>query len=694
MHGRKAPRLLAALITMLALSLAAGSPALAAPGVVQDLDGCRDNTLAANDDGSTDLVPLGFTANLFDAAHTEAYVNNNGNITFDSALGEFTPFDFRETGQEIIAPFFADVDTRGAGSGLVHYGSVADFGGADAFCVIWDNVGYYNSHADKLNRFQLLLIDRGTAGVDVIFNYDAITWETGDASSGANGFGGTSGAAGYAAGDGDSAHALMFNGSFVNGGLLDSNAATSLAGHSTAGQPAGRWVFQLRQGAPTGGRLFGDVTTPGGDIAEQAPVEMCRDGGACVTRLTNAAGRYSASNLPAGSYDVTAYPGPGQANGTTTIQDVNVGGPGTEVEQDIELGDPPQAPPDGTEITNIGVNGDGIPVAYWNDPLQLSTQGCAGGAATYRLVLGGAVVRQGGMAEGPAGTYTATIAPLFPNSGDGEIEIDIVCPGAGGTEETDFGIYIDPSGVVRDTHGTLLEGVTVTLLRSAAPEGPFFPVPDGSAIMSPSNRVNPDLSRSDGRFGWDVVAGYYVVLATRDGCVSAADRSQAAATSGVLTIPPPVTNLDLRLFCGEAGPPDTTTQQQQQQQASGGQTPAIVTTTAGASIPVARKLAAIASARLLNGRTLAVKVACAASASQACAGVVKAKIGKKAVGKKRYKGVKAGKRRTVKLALNSRGRALVKKVKPGRKVKFVITVTVKDAAGQGVTVKRTISVRR
>ena len=47
--------------------------------------------------------------------------------------------------------------------------------------------------------------------------------------------------------------------------------------------------------------------------------------------------------------------------------------------------------------------------------------------------------------------------------------------------------------------------------------------------MSPSNRENPDFSRSDGRFGWDVVAGYYVVTAERDGCVSAADRVAAEA---------------------------------------------------------------------------------------------------------------------------------------------------------------------
>ena len=88
----------------------------------------------------------------------------------------------------------------------------------------------------------------------------------------------------------------------------------------------------------------------------------------------------------------------------------------------------------------------------------------------------------------------------------------------------EFGIYIDPSGVVRDMAGTRSRARTVTLFRSASAAGPFFPVPDGSAVMSPANRSNPDTSTgSDGRFGWDVVAGFYVVTASRDGCVSAAD---------------------------------------------------------------------------------------------------------------------------------------------------------------------------
>ena len=70
--------------------------------------------------------------------------------------------------------------------------------------VTWDAVGYYNSHADKLNSFQLVLrgpdydvpVGEGAIG----FFYKTMEWETGDASSGSGGFGGTPAAVGF--GDG------------------------------------------------------------------------------------------------------------------------------------------------------------------------------------------------------------------------------------------------------------------------------------------------------------------------------------------------------------------------------------------------------------------------------------------------------------------------------------------------------------
>ncbi|HYF65187.1 MAG TPA: cellulose binding domain-containing protein, partial [Herpetosiphonaceae bacterium] len=110
-------------------------------------------------------------------------------------------------------------------------------------------------------------------------------------------------------------------------------------------------------------------------------------------------------------------------------------------------------------------------------------------------------------------------------------------------------VYIDPSGLVRTPEGTGIPGVTMTLFRSDSPNGPFVQVPNGSAIMAPYNRNNPDKTGTMGNFGWDVIAGYYKVRAEKAGCVSAANPGQSFVETHVMTIPPPVTDLDLRLSC-------------------------------------------------------------------------------------------------------------------------------------------------
>jgi hypothetical protein len=82
------------------------------PGLPAIRPGFNASTLAANDDASSDLVPFGFTANFFGATFSSGFVNNNGNLTLDLPLFQFTPFGLTATDRSIIAPFFADVDTR------------------------------------------------------------------------------------------------------------------------------------------------------------------------------------------------------------------------------------------------------------------------------------------------------------------------------------------------------------------------------------------------------------------------------------------------------------------------------------------------------------------------------------------------------------------------------------------------------
>ncbi len=218
--------------------------------------GFTTTSLAANDDGSTGVINTGISFNFFGVAGPNLFVNNNGNVTFTGPLSTFTPFGLLTASSPIIAPFFADVDTRGAGSSLVTFGTSTVDGHA-AFGVNWVDVGYFPSAADKLNSFQLVLIDRSDIGpgdFDFEFNYDQIEWETGSASGGTNGFGGSSARVGWTNGG---ATDFELTGSGVNGAFLDSGA-NALIDNRLNSNVDGRYVFQVRNGVvvntPEGGQ--------------------------------------------------------------------------------------------------------------------------------------------------------------------------------------------------------------------------------------------------------------------------------------------------------------------------------------------------------------------------------------------------------------------------------------------------------
>ena len=235
-------------LTMGALLSLSTAPAFA--GVVAP--GFATSTFPANDDGATGSVDLGFSANYFGTTYSSAFVSNNGYITFSSGQGTYTPSGLGAdySGQPIIAPFFADVDTRGAGSGLTSYGT-GTYNGHAAFGATWPLVGYYGSHTDLLNTFQVLLTDRSDTGAgnfDIYFNYDQIQWETGDASGGIHGFGGTPAAVGFNAGAaGNPAGTYYeFPGSRVTRSFEDGQALSLVAG--TNDGVTGQYLFTVRNG--------------------------------------------------------------------------------------------------------------------------------------------------------------------------------------------------------------------------------------------------------------------------------------------------------------------------------------------------------------------------------------------------------------------------------------------------------------
>ena len=96
-------------------------------------------------------------------------VNNNGDISFTTPVSTFTPEAFPLSGNlQLIAPYWADVDTRGTGS--VWYRETTDtqllarardeiraafinqasFNPTSLFIATWDHVGYYSRRTDKV----------------------------------------------------------------------------------------------------------------------------------------------------------------------------------------------------------------------------------------------------------------------------------------------------------------------------------------------------------------------------------------------------------------------------------------------------------------------------------------------------------------------------------------------------------------
>jgi MYXO-CTERM domain-containing protein len=176
-----------------------------------------------NDDQSSALIDIGMDFCFYEQHHTSLYINNNGNITFDGPVSTFSSVGFPNTFRPMIAPFWADVDTRAGATStstnLVWHKSIDtnNDGSPDQFVVTWDGVGFYYQNNSLLNTFQLILSSNengfGT-GLNAAFSYGSMNWTTGDASNGSGGFGGVPATVGINKGDGTTSDQI---GRFDNG---------------------------------------------------------------------------------------------------------------------------------------------------------------------------------------------------------------------------------------------------------------------------------------------------------------------------------------------------------------------------------------------------------------------------------------------------------------------------------------------
>jgi hypothetical protein len=328
----------------------------------------------------------------------------------------------------------------------------------------------------------------------------------------------------------DASDSVLDSNVFIGGGTVVASGHT-LSGH----------IYENDNTHPLGGAFVEACQAPDDTVCRVT--ESTPDGAYHFFNLPDGHDWDLSANPPDGSDDTPGYAGPVHVDGA------DVGG------QDIILEGPAPLPAGASvDSPDFGNQTSGVPTVHWEESWSVTIHGCAGGNGTATVHVNDDGYEQTvNLVEGPAGTYTATFDPVFPHHGDASVSATLSCGTTVG-----FDMYIDPSGVVKDTNGNPISGATVTLFRSDDPGGPFVQVPDGSAIMSPSNRNNPDTTDANGHFGWDVVAGYYKVRAQKNGCTSHTGSTDYAETA-VLTIPPPVTDLELILNCsGDTTAPTVT----------------------------------------------------------------------------------------------------------------------------------------
>ncbi len=268
------------LLALLAGQAVMSPPAAASPGsAFISFGGLMD--LGPTDDGSSPQTPLGFTMDYFGTPYTSVYVNANGDLTFAGPLSSYTPSGIGNVGMDIVAPYFADVNTL--------YGNTVQYGestldGHPVFVAEWPYVDCYqdsSSSSSVTDAFEVILIDRpdlGTGDFQIEYNYDQIQWDAGQASDGTTSapicqstLDADAAVVGFSNATGTKSYELP--GSQTNGAFIDSNSSTGLIyndlnSDTPVSVPAsdspvqGRYIWEVENGSlgtPTA--LSGSLTS-------------------------------------------------------------------------------------------------------------------------------------------------------------------------------------------------------------------------------------------------------------------------------------------------------------------------------------------------------------------------------------------------------------------------------------------------
>ena len=360
--------------------------------------------------------------------------------------------------------------------------------------------------------------------------------------------------AGLAFTNGFDSASINFPGSGQLLAMVDDNG---LASKSLNSLQAGRFIVEIENGLKDNelGIISGVVVDIDFNPVEGSIVEACTTAiePKCALTRTDIFGEYQLGGAAIGEYRVTAY-GPEDSSLMASSVSVEVESAFGITESAFITLKQSVAPPQNVDFGPVYDWGEGT-VVYSGAPLDLSVTACIGGTVTWFINAEKGLPVTGVLSETSEATYTGVIPPLNPLRGLGVVNITVSCPDSAENQNIEFDLYIDPSGTVTEVHsGEPISGATVVLSRSDQETGPFVNVPNGSDIMSPSNRQNPFIVGENGQFGWDTVTGYYIVTATAPGCHLVNDESISSVQTDILPVQPEWLGLSLKLDCNN--PPE------------------------------------------------------------------------------------------------------------------------------------------
>lgn len=303
-------------------------------------------------------------------------------------------------------------------------------------------------------------------------------------------------------------------------------------------------VVDLVVSAPTGS-VSGSIVDESASPIEGAWIGLCTPDGPCFGQSVGSDGTYAFDGVPDGTSWIYGY-ADGYENGNAAVS-VTAGGATNAGQLVLRR---PKTVPAGFRQNTSG-EGD-VPRTRPGEPNKVTAPAECPDPLTFQVlqndvarefIQGGVRVTTGQFTkDAVTGEYATEFEVDF--AGPATVKVD----GDGDDCDVEWSMYIDPSGNVYDQNGAPVAGATVTLLRSDVASGGFEPVPNGSTVMSSSNRVNPSTTDAAGHFGWDVTPGFYQVTASKSGCTDPVNGDDTVE-SAVYEIPPPVTDVVLVLHC-------------------------------------------------------------------------------------------------------------------------------------------------